>query len=143
MSDLIVRLGWHLADRSQGPEDLRLIVQPFASVLLAIMDGVQDAEDRRPPYLWSRLTPTGHSRAHRRAGWLSLCKILLIALALDAAYQEATLRVIYVGDAIVVALLLAILPYVVIRGLVTRLVGGGRARVDRPPKGREKPGAMA
>ena len=126
MSDLIVSVTEHLVDRLTGPPHLRLIVQPFMAVLLAVIDGVHDAEERRPPYLWSLLTVAGHQRDSLRDAWQSSCKILVIALVLDAAYQLVTLRFIDVGEAIVVAFVLAIAPYVVFRGLVTRLVGGRR-----------------
>jgi len=48
-------------------------------------------------------------------------KIFILALVLDVAYQIYVLHFIYPGEAIVVALALAILPYLILRGLVTRI----------------------
>jgi hypothetical protein len=51
-----------------------------------------------------------------------------MALALDAIYQVIEFKWIYPGQALIVACVLAILPYVIIRGLVTRIAGLGRPR---------------
>ena len=59
-----------------------------------------------------------------RDGWKSVGKVFVLALVLDAVYQVMVLRFVYPGEALVVALLLAIVPYLVLRGLVTRLARG-------------------
>ena len=46
--------------------------------------------------------------------------MFILALALDAVYQIVELRFLYPGEAVIVALLLAIVPYLILRGLVTR-----------------------
>jgi len=40
---------------------------------------------------------------------------------LDAVYQIIVLHFVYPGEMIIVAFVLAILPYLILRGLVTRL----------------------
>jgi len=122
MDDLIVRVTGHLADRLSGPLNLRLFIQPFTSVLLAVIDGVHDAEEKRSPYFWSLMTAAGHRREMLKDGWKSIGKVFLIALALDAAYQWVALKFFYIGEAIIVAFALAIVPYIFVRGVVTRLV---------------------
>jgi hypothetical protein len=47
---------------------------------------------------------------------------------LDVVYQIIELRFVYVGEAIIVAFILAILPYLVLRGLVTRVARRIEAR---------------
>ena len=54
-------------------------------------------------------------------GWKSVGKIFVLALILDVVYQIVVQRFVYPGEAIVVALVLAIVPYLLVRGLVTRL----------------------
>jgi hypothetical protein len=54
-------------------------------------------------------------------GWKSVGKVFILALVLDIVYQIIELRFVYPGEAIIVAFVLAILPYLVLRGLVTRL----------------------
>lgn len=50
----------------------------------------------------------------------SIGRLLLLALAIDVVYQIIVLRFVYVGEAIIVALVLAIAPYLILRGLVRR-----------------------
>ena len=66
------------------------------------------------------LLTTQASRADMpKDGWKGVGKVL--ALALDVVYQIIVLRFVYPGEAIIVAFILAILPYLILRGLVTRL----------------------
>jgi hypothetical protein len=74
-------------------------------------------------------------------GWKSVGKVFMLALVLDVVYQLIQLRFVYPGEAIVVALVLAIVPYLILRGLVTRVArrrdAGGR--LDSGPDLRREP----
>jgi len=48
-------------------------------------------------------------------------KVFLIALLLDAVYQLITVRWFYPGEALVTAIVLALVPYVLLRGPANRL----------------------
>lgn len=63
-------------------------------------------------------------------GWNRIGKVFLVAIALDLVYQVVVLEV-FPGEALIVAVLLAIAPYVVVRGVVTRVGGllGGKRRM--------------
>ena len=121
MSDLVVRIAENLADRITGPLHMRLVVQPVMASLFAVIDGLQDATARKPPYLWSMVGNPARRRALLKHGWHSVGKIFAIAVALDVAYQLAVQGFVYVGETIIVAFLLAIVPYVLLRGPVTRI----------------------
>jgi len=54
-------------------------------------------------------------------GWTSVGKVFVLALVLDVVYQIIVLRFVYPGEAIIVAFALAILPYLILRGLATRI----------------------
>lgn len=54
-------------------------------------------------------------------GWKDVSKVFLLAVVLDVAYQIIVLRFVYPGEVILVAFTLAILPYLLLRGLVTRI----------------------
>ena len=47
---------------------------------------------------------------------------------LDVVYQIIELHFVYAGETIIVAIILAILPYLILRGLVTRLARRNYAR---------------
>jgi hypothetical protein len=53
-------------------------------------------------------------------GWKAVSKVLVIALVLDSVYQYIVFHWFYQVEALIVALTLAILPYVLIRGPLNR-----------------------
>jgi hypothetical protein len=46
----------------------------------------------------------------------------VLAMVLDIVFQIRVLGTVYPGEVIIVAFLLAIVPYLLLRGLVTRLM---------------------
>ena len=60
------------------------------------------------------------------SGWTSIAKVFAFAVVLDAVYQAIVLRWFYPGEALIVATLLAIVPYLLVRGSVTRLFRSAR-----------------
>ena len=115
-----------LMGRTTGPLTLRLILQPTVATVLAIRSGLADARAGRPPYFWSMLNDPERRRELLRNGWKSVGKLFVMAMVLDGIYQVIEFRWIYIGQAIVVAFVLAIVPYVIVRGLVTRLASGAK-----------------
>jgi hypothetical protein len=59
-------------------------------------------------------------------GWKSVGKVFILALVLDVVYQVVVQRFVYPFEVILVAFILAIVPYLLLRGLVTRLAARGR-----------------
>jgi hypothetical protein len=45
----------------------------------------------------------------------------VLAFVLDVVYQIVATRFVYLGEAILTAVFLAIVPYLILRGLITRL----------------------
>lgn len=111
----------NLVDRVTGPMKFRLLLQPLMAVIFAVMSGLKDAKAGKPPYFWALLTDPSHRREMIRDGWKSVGKVFVLALILDVVYQVIVLHFVYPGEAIVVALVLAIVPYLIVRGLVTRI----------------------
>jgi hypothetical protein len=116
-----MRLAENLAARVSGPMKFRLVVQPITAAIFAIRSGLADASARKPPYLWTLVSDPVHRADLIKDGWKSIGRVFLIALAMDVVYQIVVSRFVYPGEAIVVAVALAIVPYVILRGLVTRL----------------------
>lgn len=114
--------------RSSGPLTLRLILQPSVASLFAIRAGLADARAGRTPYLWTLLSEPGQRRALLAGAWKDVRKLFLMALVLDCVYQVIEFKWIYIGQALIVACVLAILPYTIVRGLVTRIAGLGKPR---------------
>ena len=124
---VLPRILENLADRLTGPFSFRFILQPLVAVAFAIVAGLQDARLGKQPYLWAVLTEPANRAALVKEGWSRIGKVFLVAIVLDLAYQVVVLKV-FPGEAVIVAILLAIVPYAVVRGVVTRIAGmlGGR-----------------
>ena len=56
-----------------------------------------------------------------REGWKDVGKIFVVAVVLDVICQLIVFRWLYPGEALLVATILAILPYLVVRGPVNRI----------------------
>ena len=116
-----MRVAQNLIDRISGPMNFRFILQPVMASIFAIVAGLKDAKAGKPPYFWSLLTGRTRRADSIKDGWKSLGKVIIVALVLDLAYQIIVLRFVYPGEAIIVAFVVVIAPYLIVRGLVTRL----------------------
>ena len=127
---MLARIVENLADRLTGPMSFRFILQPVVACVFAIIAGLQDAQLGKSPYLWAMFTQPANRAALIKDGWNRIGKVFLVAIALDLVYQVVVLEV-FPGEALIVAVLLAIAPYVVVRGVVTRVGGllGGKRRM--------------
>lgn len=126
MEEFLNKLAELILGRVEGPLHFRLLVQPAVAVLLAVKAGRADAAEGKPPYFWSLFTePEGRAR-RLQEGWKSISKVFLLAVALDLVYQYLEMPRIRLFGAIIVATTLAIIPYLLIRGLVTRLMGSSQ-----------------
>jgi hypothetical protein len=121
MDDIWMRIVENMGDRVTGPMKFRLLLQPVMASIFAIRAGLRDAKAGRPPYFWGLLTHPAERVDMIKDGWKSAGKVFLLALGLDVVYQIIVERFVYPGEALIVAFLLAIVPYLILRGLVTRL----------------------
>jgi hypothetical protein len=121
MFDVLARIGTDLIGRLTGPLTLRLFLQPVMAALFAARDGFKDARAGRPPYLRTVLSDAPGRRHLLRNGWKAIGKVVVMAIVLDFVYQLLVFRRIYPAEAIDVGIILAILPYVLLRGLFNRL----------------------
>jgi len=118
--DVFTRIVENLHLRASGPLHLRLLMQPTMACVLALRDGFKDARYEKPAYFWSLVTSAGRRKELLGEAIRSLTKLLLMALGLDAIFQLIALHTFYPGEAILVALLLAFVPYVLLRGPANR-----------------------
>lgn len=130
MDEIWTRFVADLAGRLHGPLTLRFLLQPVVAIFLAARSGLRDAHNGRPPYFWALIYDPDHRRDMLRDGWKDVGKVFLIAIALDVIYQLIVLRWVYPTQTLIVASALALVPYLLFRGLITRL-----ARVFRGASG--------
>ncbi len=122
MRDMILRGLTNLAARVGGPMTFRIILQPVMASLFAFRDGLKDARENRPPYLWTLITASSQRVDLIRHGWAAVGRVFILAIVMDVIYQLIVVGWIYPFETIIVAILLAVIPYLVIRGPVNRLV---------------------
>lgn len=120
MDHMWARVWTDLLARVSGPLKFRLVLQPAMACFFAIRSGLKDAKQGNPPYFWALLWDRGHRLYMVKEGWKSIGRVFLLAIAIDVIYQIIVLRYVYPGEAIIVATVLAIVPYLILRGLVTR-----------------------
>jgi hypothetical protein len=127
--------GWNeLIARDSGPLHVRLILQPVVATIVAIRSGLKDAREGRPVFFWAGVRGSTPSRALVRESWNDVGRLFFLAMALDVAYQVIVLRWWYPVQTLIVATVLAIAPYLAVRGLTNRAAS---RLAPRPAGGRE------
>jgi hypothetical protein len=121
MDDLLHRVWQEVAERPGGPMAMRFYLQPAMAALFAVRDGLKDARTGKPAYFWDVFTNPRNRREQIRSGWKSVGKVFMMAAALDIVYQMIVLRAIRPVETILVAFMLAIFPYLALRGPINRV----------------------
>jgi len=122
MDDVLARFWADLVGRVTGPMWFRLIIEPGVATFLAVRAGMQDARTGRPLYGWSIATDAAHRVEFLKLGWRDIAKAYTLAVVLDVVYQFIVFRWFYPVESLVVAFVLAFVPYLVIRGPVNRVM---------------------
>jgi hypothetical protein len=112
----------NLFARLDGPLHFRFFMQPIMAMIFAVIDGVKDAKLGRPAYFWAVVSNREQRRELVKLGWKRIGKVFVLAVILDIIYQIKVHHWIYPGETLLVAILLAILPYLLLRGPINRFV---------------------
>jgi hypothetical protein len=110
-----------LIARDSEPMHFRLVLQPIVATALAIRAGWSDARARQPPFFWALISETKQRRSLFRQMWKDIGRLFLLAVALDVVYQIIVLHAFYPMQTIIVATALAIVPYLMVRGVANRV----------------------
>jgi hypothetical protein len=134
-TETLARVWANLLDRPGGPMTFRFILQPAMAAIVALRDGIKDARLGHRPYLWALLRgvrdPEGRS-GRLWEGIVSTARILILGVVMDVIYQFIVLKTFYPAESAIVAILLAFIPYVVLRGPFER---AARHWIARPASG--------
>jgi len=119
----VVEQFWHdLIERPDGPMRFRFVLQPLMATIVAIRDGREDARFGRAPYLATVLGNPQERAERLRHGLNATARIIALGLVMDVIYQAIVFRTFYPDQALVVALVLAFVPYVIVRGVTRRIL---------------------
>lgn len=119
--EALQRFWGDLVERPSGPMAFRFILQPAMAAIAAIRAGITDARTGRSPYFWAVLRDPQERASRLREGLNATARIILLGLVMDMIYQFVVLKTFYPVEALVVALLLALAPYLLIRGPAARI----------------------
>lgn len=131
MDEVLSRLLEDMSGRVSGPMWFRLLLQPATAALFAIKAGVQDAREGHAAYFWALVHDAAHRRQMMQDGWKSIAKVFTIAVVLDTVYQYLVLRWFYPGEALFVGFVLALVPYLLVRGPSNLVARARRKTHDR------------
>jgi hypothetical protein len=101
--------------------NFRLIIQPTVAAIIAIQAGLKDAREGRPAFFWTALSDPDYRSHLLREGWKGIRTVFFVAIILDSVYQLIVHRGVYVLELLIIATVLAVVPYILIRGPVSRI----------------------
>ena len=110
-----------LTARLDGPLHFRFFAQPAVASFLAICDGVKDSQEDKPAYFWAILSRAHSGKYLLCSGLKSIGKVMVFAVVLEAIYQVLAFHTIRIAGVILAPLLLAIFPYLIVRGPAKRV----------------------
>lgn len=131
--DYLSGIWQEIISRPDGPMAFRVYLQPVMSTIYAILGGLKDAREQKPPYFWALFTDPSHRAEMLRDGWKSVRNVFLLAIGMDLIYQITVLKGLRPLQGLLVAAVLALVPYLLVRGPVNRLArlfGKGTAAGD-------------
>jgi len=118
---LLITMLFLIGERWTGPMSFRLIMQPIMAAIFAVRGGIKDAHEGRPQYLWAIITDKAERYNLLHEGWKSVGRIFILAVVMDLIYQWIQYRWFFPIETIFIAIILAIVPYLVLRGPVNRI----------------------
>ena len=118
-AEVRARLWQNLFDRPGGPMVFRFFLQPTMAAIAAWRDGVNDARTGRTPYFEAMLDPAKRLGRMNEA-LVSTARIILLGLVMDGIYQAIEFKSFHPAEAVIIALALAFVPYLLLRGLIAR-----------------------
>lgn len=112
----------------------RFVLQPAMAALAALHDGIKDARLGHSPYFWTIVYDPQRRTRRLREGLVSTARIILLGLVMDAIYQYWEFKTFYPGEAVIIALSLAVVPYLILRGPIARIARRRYSRAASQPK---------
>lgn len=126
--DIHHRLWSDMSGRFGGPMTFRFFLQPIMAAIAALIDGLRDVREGHRSFFWSAILDRSLKRGRLKEGLVSTARIVLLGISMDIIYQMRVLDDFYPAEAVLIAILLAIVPYFVFRWIVEMV---GRRWRDR------------
>jgi len=114
------RLWQNLFERPGGPMVFRFFLQPAMAAIAAWRDGVNDARSGRTPFFAGALADPAQRTVRLNEALVATARIILLGLMMDGIYQAIEFKTFHPAEAVIIALALAFVPYLLLRGLIAR-----------------------
>jgi hypothetical protein len=119
-AEVRARVWQNLFERPGGPMVFRFFLQPTMAAIAAWRDGVSDARTGRTPFFAGALIDPAQRTARLNEALVATARIILLGLVMDGIYQAIEFKYFHPAEAVIIALLLAFVPYLLLRGLFAR-----------------------
>lgn len=120
-ADELDRFWRNAVTRPGGPMTFRFVLQPAMACIGALRDGIKDARLGRSPYLFEIILGDGGRGRRLWEGVISTAKIMILGIAMDIFYQLIFFDTFHPAESAFIALLLAFVPYALLRGPFKRI----------------------
>jgi hypothetical protein len=120
-AEVRARIWQNLLERWGAPMTFRFVLQPIMATIAAVLDGVKDARTGRAPFWETVLTNPAQRAGRLQQAVIATARIILLGLVMDTIYQVIEFKTFHPAEAVIIALLLAFVPYVVLRGIISRI----------------------
>ena len=111
--------------RHEGPMSFRLYLQPAMSLIYAVIAGVRDAKAGRQPFLINGLILGKTNRSRKellKELWKDVGKVFILAAIMEIIFEIIEFKTVHPFEVLKVSFWLAIVPYLLFRGTVARIV---------------------
>jgi len=128
MKEIVLQFLENTLHRTEGPMNIRIIIQPLMSTIFAVIAGVKDAKNNRKPFLWRFKFLRKERIKIVKETYRDVGKVFILAIVLDIIYQcivvysHNTKDAISIKESVLVAFILAIVPYAIVRALINRIM---------------------
>jgi hypothetical protein len=119
-AEVRTRLWQNLFERPGGPMLFRFFLQPTMAALAAWRDGLSDARAGRTPFFEGALRDPAQRTVRLNEALVATARIILLGLVMDGIYQAIEFKTFHPAEAVIIALVLAFVPYLLLRGLFAR-----------------------
>jgi len=104
--------------RATGPMTFRFYLQPTMALIAALHDGLRDTRFGHHSFFWTAASDPTKQAGRLREGLRATARIVLLGLSMDVIYQIKVLDRFYPVEALMMAILLAVVPYFIFRWIV-------------------------
>lgn len=115
-TEVLDRIWRNIVARPGGPMTFRFVLQPAMAAVASLRDGVADARLGRAPYLAAIVRGVEGRGSRLWEGIVSTARILILGVVMDVVYQLVFLQEFYPAELAIIAVLLAFVPYALLRG---------------------------